>query len=91
MELTDSGLTNEALDLIAAEDVAQREKWGDQTHSIYKWVLILSEEVGELSKAVLESYHSDLCLRDIVKEAVQVATVALKIAWMASKRKGKRK
>lgn len=85
MKLNDTGLGSEAINMLYDEDARQREKWGDQTHSIYKWITILSEEVGELSKAVLEAYHSDAALRDVVKEAVQVATLALKIAWMVQK------
>lgn len=87
MKLTDTGLDSEAINMVYDEDARQREKWGDQTHSIYKWITILSEEVGELSKAALEVYHNEASWRDVVKEAVQVATLALKIAWMVQKRR----
>ena len=87
MELTDKGLRPEAINMVYQEDRKQREKWGDQTHSIYKWITILSEEVGELSKAVLEAHHDTAAWKDVVKEAVQVATLALKIAWMVQRRR----
>lgn len=76
--LEDKGLCEEALDKIAAEDVSQREIWGNQIHHSHRWNTILVEEVGELSKAILEEN-----LVEIEKEAVQVATLALKIGWMA--------
>lgn len=79
---TDSGLSSEALYMIASEDVAQREKWGSQSRSLAKWCLILGEEVGELNKAILEYLAGNETLTRIVREAVQVSTLALKIAWM---------
>ena len=77
----DKGLCEDALDMIAGEDTRQRTKWGDQKHSDYNWFTILMEEVGELCKAALEGD-----LKAIVKEATQVATLALKIAWMARRK-----
>lgn len=79
--LEDNGLTEEALDMVAAEDIAQREKWGVQRHSVYKWCSIAHEEAGEVNKAALEGD-----LDALEKEAVQAATVYLKIAYMARKK-----
>jgi len=76
----DTGLADVALDMIAAEDISQRELWGNQTHTGHRWMTILTEEVGELAKAILENN-----LAEIAKEGTQVATLALKIAWMARK------
>ncbi len=84
--LEDEGLTNDALGMIVSEDLAQREKWGNQRYSIYKWLTILGEEVGELNGAVLDIVKGrgdEDHLKHIELEATQVATVALKIAWMA--------
>ncbi|MFH2143069.1 MAG: hypothetical protein ABIJ97_11635, partial [Bacteroidota bacterium] len=50
----------------------QDNKWGEQNHHPYKWLAILQEEVGEASKAILES--SLLKYRD---ECIQVCAVAL--------------
>jgi len=77
---TDLGLTVEALDKIVAEDLSQRGIWGEQTHHADRWNTILTEEHGELAKAILED---DLV--EMIAEGVQVATLALKIAWMAYK------
>lgn len=78
--LKDEGLSDDALDMIAAEDISQREKWGTQNHSPEKWYVILGEEFGELGKAILEGKRGD-----VEKEAIQVATLGLKIAWMMRK------
>lgn len=80
--LEDKGLSLGAYDMIADENQSQLEKWGNQKHHIHKWYVILGEEFGELGKAICECN-----LIDIIKEATQVATVALKIAWMAKRKR----
>lgn len=85
---TDTGISKADLDLIRTEDACQRIKWGDQTHTPDRWILILSEEMGELSKAVLEAHYGG-DLEDVYCEAVQCATLCLKIAVMARERKAK--
>ena len=57
---------------VANERVRQDRKWGLQNHVPHKWLVILMEEVGEASQAVLQ--------RDRLKcrqELVQVAAVAV--------------
>lgn len=81
MNLKDVGLNNPALDLIIKEDINQREKWGEQEHSIEEWFVILSEEVGEMAKAITEKSYISL-----VDEAIQVSTLALKIAYMMERK-----
>ena len=70
---------------VEAESNHQIDKWGIQTHSAFKWLTILTEEVGSLAKAILE--HEQQCgtKEKVVSEAIQVATVALKIAEMFEK------
>ena len=64
-------ITKEAFnDLIQIERNAQDEKWGNQNHSDEKWLVILLEELGEVSQAVLENDDSAL-----LEETVQVAAV----------------
>jgi len=58
---------------IMAERRLQDNKWGEQNHSLPRWLLILSEEIGELCKAVLEEEN----VADIRKELVQVAAVSM--------------
>lgn len=83
--LVDHGLPPEALKLIADEDRSQREFWGDQRYDIFFWLAILGEEVGELSKETLEMWDGAGSFDAVEKEAIQVATLALKIAWMVKK------
>jgi len=80
MLLKDNGLKNDDFDMIAAEDMAQIEQYGYQAHTPELWQVILTEEVGELSKAILEGN-----IKAAEKEAIQVATVALKMAVMFRK------
>lgn len=63
---------------VTEESKRQLTKWGIQTHTLDRWNTIISEEYGELSTAILE-YD----LRAIYDEAIQVATLSLKIAEMA--------
>lgn len=80
--LTDFGLPESAFDLIRAEDKAQIKKWGEQTHSPAEWMMFLGEEFGELAQAISEWWFREGGLEEVEKEAVQTATLALKIAEM---------
>lgn len=68
---------------IMREHCRQIEKWGYQTHNVFEWLAFTTEELGELSKAISEYVYRDGNKEDIVKEAIQVATLAIKIARMA--------
>ena len=46
-------------------------------------MMILMEEIGELAQAILQANFEGRPKKDIEKEAIQVATVALKIARMS--------
>ena len=75
--------TSETLfDMLEAENMRQVEKWGVQTHSPFEWLTYTTEELGELAQAISEHYYRNGDILDIVKEAIQVATLALKIAEM---------
>jgi len=65
---------------IEQERIRQDEKWGDVDHRGEYWLAILSEEVGEVAREVLEGRES-VCLYD---ELIQVAAVA--VAWAAKVR-----
>ena len=74
---------SKVFEMILAERVVQRAKWphGDR-HADATWLTILTEEVGEVAKAILESGADDV--RD---ELVQVAAVA--VAWLEGLEKRK--
>lgn len=78
--------TEKAVEMITAERARQNEMWGDQSgNHPFEWMSILGEEYGELCQAVNESCfengrHPELGgVDNVIKEAVQVAAVAVEI------------
>ena len=80
-------------ELVLAEHSRQLNKWGVQERTSFEWMDYLTEELGELAEAISEKeYRSDdfsrpEYTRNIVEEAIQVATLSLKIAEMFMKEK----
>jgi len=71
---------------IRRELIAQYKTWGEQNHNPFKWHTILSEEVGEVAEAILETAASldkgddDRALawaNEYEKELTHVAAVAV--------------
>lgn len=85
--LTDKHLSEEFLGKLLVEDIKQVEKWGYQSRSPFEWLAFTTEELGELSKAISHHVYSDAPVDNIIKEAIQTATLALKIAKMFSEYK----
>lgn len=69
---------------IFAEHLKQVERWGVQTHSLFEWQNYTTEELGELAKAIADHTYRERSLEYIYKEAIQVATLSLKIAEMVA-------
>ena len=67
---------------ITKENHSQITKWGIQSHSAFEWLTFTAEELGELAQAVSESEYRSGTPANVVKEAIQLATLALKIAEM---------
>jgi len=67
---------------VRTENINQIRKWGVQIHTSFEWLTYTTEELGELAKAIGEYEYRKGTKEDVVKEAVQVATLALKIAEM---------
>lgn len=69
------------LGMVEAEMDRQVTKWGVQLHPPLVWNAILGEEVGEVSKAILETWHQNRDDADqgeqYLRELVQVAAVAI--------------
>jgi NTP pyrophosphatase (non-canonical NTP hydrolase) len=65
------------------ENMRQIGKWGIQDRSSFEWMTYLTEEVGELAEAISEYEYRGESTDNIFKEAIQVATLALKIAEMS--------
>lgn len=68
------------VDEILNERKKQDIKWGQQNHNNATWNLILSEEVGEVAKSILEARFGNARLEETREELIQVAAVAL--AWL---------
>jgi NTP pyrophosphatase (non-canonical NTP hydrolase) len=68
-----------AIEHVVGERVRQQEKWGEQNHSMFIWLTILGEEVGELSECVLHERFGGPERDNLFKEAVQVAAVSFQI------------
>lgn len=75
------------LEKVISERISQIDQWGENAcNHPFEWMSILSEEVGELCEAVNETCfkHPKQPERggydNILKEAIQVASVAIAIA-----------
>ena len=81
--MKDLCLKNQQLyNLIWAEHERQLAKWGVQDHEPFAWLAFALEELGETSDAISEWTYRGGNAKDVVKEAIQTATLALKIAEM---------
>lgn len=67
---------------VQSENRKQLGKWGVQTHSAFEWLTYTTEELGELAEAIQEHEYRDGSAEQVVNEAIQLATLALKIAEM---------
>lgn len=67
---------NDVVDLIKKERLSQLAKWGDQNNKDLFWLAILTEELGEVSKAIIEGED----VNKIKAEIIQVAAVS--VAWL---------
>lgn len=75
-------LQDEVFIEIQKERRRQDEKWGFNNHSDEKWVCILSEEVGEVAKTLIEDGPAHLTDEEII----QVAAVC--VAWLLHRKLG---
>ena len=73
---------NILFDSVIAEHKNQIKKWDIQTHSLFEWMIYTSGELGSLAKAISEYEYRNGDWEKIYNEAIQVATLSLKIAEM---------
>ncbi len=73
---------DEIIELVKEENYNQIRKWGIQNHSIFEWLTYTTEEIGELAQALSEYHYRNGTLDSVIKEAIQTATLSLKIAEM---------
>ena len=67
---------------VRTENRMQLDKWGHQVHSLFEWGNYTSEELGELCKAIAELEYRKGNPEQVYGEAIQLATLSLKIAEM---------
>lgn len=70
---------------VLRERARQDAKWGVQNHSSFKWLTILTEELGEAAQEILEDDEP----AKLRHELVQVAAVALAFIECLDKQQGK--
>ena len=70
------------LHLVEMENLRQLEKWGVQDHEPSEWLMYATEELGECANAIGEFQHRGGLVENVVREAIQTATLMLKIAEM---------
>jgi NTP pyrophosphatase (non-canonical NTP hydrolase) len=68
--------------MVQAENKRQVAKWGIQNRTPFEWLAYTTEELGELSEAISEWSYRGKLGENVVKEAIQTATLCLKIAEM---------
>jgi NTP pyrophosphatase (non-canonical NTP hydrolase) len=76
--------TGKVMPLVYRENTRQLEKWGVQDHEPVWWLAFTNEELGELAKAISEYSFRGGLAEEVIKEAIQTATLCLKIAEMFS-------
>jgi len=79
----DPGISKYDIFPIEKESARQFELHGIQRVSPFEWLTFLAEEIGELAEAITEFVYRDADKEQISKEAISVATLALKISKMA--------
>jgi hypothetical protein len=67
---------------IENENNLQFQRWGIQNRTLPEWLMYATEEIGELSEAISEYIYRKGNEVSIINEAIQTATLILKIADM---------
>ena len=80
----DKGLKNfdRLARMIIQEHMHQIDKWGTQNHPAFTWLGFATEELGETSEAISKYQFENGEKKQVVYEAIQTATLMLKIAEM---------
>ena len=65
------------LSQVLSERERQYKKWGPQNHAPIRWLPILAEEFGEVSKEVCKMYEGNVDLVNYREELIQTAAVCV--------------
>ena len=74
---------------IKIERKRQEKIWGEQNHDSYKWLAILTEEVGELAEAILHDDSGGRAKGTLETELIHVAAVS--VQWLENIEKDREK
>jgi NTP pyrophosphatase (non-canonical NTP hydrolase) len=94
--MTSSDYTKLTLDInddVYKERERQNKKWGIQRHAYGDWLMILTEEVGEVAQAMQKTkgWGKETDASDLYEELIHVAAVASAIAEQVREASTKRK
>lgn len=70
---------DQAVEMVREERKRQIEKWGKQDHTLFVWMSILMEEVGEAAQAALHQTFGGKAKGTFGTEIIHVAAVAVQI------------
>lgn len=76
------GTLDKLTEAVILESKYQVLKWGIQDVLPSEWMMFLTEELGELAEAISEFQYREGTIKSVTHEAIQVATLSLKIAEM---------
>jgi NTP pyrophosphatase (non-canonical NTP hydrolase) len=62
---------------VIEERLRQDDQWGEQNHDPSMYLTILTEEIGEIARAVFEARFDGAPISRIREEVVQAAAVAV--------------
>ena len=74
--------TEKVAPLVFRENLRQLDKWGVQDHDPFQWLAFATEELGEMSAAIADWHFRGVPPGNVVSEAIETATLCLKIAEM---------
>lgn len=58
----------------------QDKKFPNQVHTLEKWIVIIMEEIGEISKEVIE-IHKEYNFDNLHKEIIQAITLLIRLRY----------
>ena len=73
-------MKKEIKEALQREQGVQKNKWGEQRHTEVVWLTILTEEVGEVAKSILDNAKHPH--KETFKEILQCAAVC--VSWLDS-------
>ncbi len=82
-------LTEKALQLVMEERNRQKIIYGDEVNTFDRWMVVLTEEVGEVCHEIQEMTTQPQKIDCMIEEMAQVGALAIKIIEEALKLKQK--